>query len=102
MKPTYVLGINAVFHESAAALLRDGRLLAFAEEERFNRIKHGKPPTLRFTGKLPWKAIDYCLRTAGLRLSDVNYFGYSFDPKQLLQDTVGSTGEKKAPLRDPR
>ena len=42
----YILGINAVFHDSAACILKDGRLLAAAEEERFTHIKHGKRPIL--------------------------------------------------------
>jgi carbamoyltransferase len=39
-RPTYVLGISAFYHDSAAALLRDGELIAAAQEERFSRIKH--------------------------------------------------------------
>ena len=40
----YVLGINAAFHDAAAAILKDGQLIAAAEEERFIHIKHGKRP----------------------------------------------------------
>ncbi len=40
----YTLGINAVFHDSSAVLVKDGQLLAAAEEERFTHIKHGKRP----------------------------------------------------------
>ncbi len=53
------LGINAAFHDSAAALVVDGIVVAAAEEERFTRIKHGKRP-LPFTAwELPFNAIDF-------------------------------------------
>ncbi len=52
------LGINASFHDSAAALMRDGEVIAAVEEERFTRIKHGKRP-LPFTAwEATWHAID--------------------------------------------
>ncbi|MEJ7737494.1 MAG: carbamoyltransferase C-terminal domain-containing protein [Chitinophagaceae bacterium] len=80
----YVLGINAVFHDSAACLLKDGRLLAAAEEERFTHIKHGKRPIPFSTYELPFHAIDYCLKVAGIHLNDVAHVAYSFDPHLLL------------------
>ncbi len=55
------LGINAAFHDSAAALVVDGVVVAAAEEERFTRIKHGKRPLPFTTWELPFHAIDYCL-----------------------------------------
>src|SRR5437763_314657 len=58
-----ILGLNAFHGDSAAALVRDGVLLAAAEEERFRRVKH-------WAG-FPAQSIAYCLREAGLRLSDV-------------------------------
>ncbi|MBS3138589.1 hypothetical protein J4207_02685, partial [Candidatus Woesearchaeota archaeon] len=39
---TYILGINSVYHESSACIIKDGKMIAAAEEERFNRIKHAK------------------------------------------------------------
>lgn len=76
----YVLGINAAFHDSAAALVKDGQIIAAAEEERFTHIKHGKRPLPFSTYELPFHAIDYCLKTAGIHLKDVDRFAYSFDP----------------------
>jgi carbamoyltransferase len=74
------LGINAAFHDSAAALVVDGVPLAAAEEERFTRIKHAKRP-LPFTAwELPFNAIASCLGHAGLTLADVDHVAYSFDP----------------------
>lgn len=79
----YTLGINAAYHDSAACLVRDGRVLAAAEEERFTRIKHAKRPVPFSAWELPFHAIDYCLRVAGIHLSDVDHVAYSYDPQQL-------------------
>jgi Predicted carbamoyl transferase, NodU family len=80
----YTLGINAAFHDSSACLIRDGQLLAAAEEERFTHIKHGKRPVPFSTYELPFHAIDYCLGVAGIHLQDVDRIGYSFNPKLML------------------
>ncbi|OPY60415.1 MAG: Decarbamoylnovobiocin carbamoyltransferase [Syntrophorhabdaceae bacterium PtaU1.Bin034] len=76
----YTLGINAAFHDTAAALVKDGRVIAAAEEERFNRVKHGKRPIPFSAYELPFHAIDYCLREAGITLAGVDHVGYSYDP----------------------
>lgn len=80
----YTLGINAVYHDSAACLTRDGVVVAAAEEERFTHIKHGKRPIPFSTYELPFHAIDYCLAAADIRLVDVDAVAYSFDPALLL------------------
>jgi len=80
----YTLGINAVYHDSAASLVRDGEVIAAAEEERFTRKKHGKRPIPFSTYELPYFAIDYCLRQAGITLKDVAHVAYSYDPFLLL------------------
>src|SRR3954470_8312869 len=80
------LGLNAAFHDSSACLVKDGHLLAAAEEERFTRIKHGKRPLPFTTWELPFHAIDYCLETAGIDLADVDHVAYSYDPAVLLGD----------------
>jgi carbamoyltransferase len=76
-----VLGINSVYHESAAALLVDGELVAAVEEERFNRIKHGKEADWDNPHQLPERAIRFCLKHAGLTARDIHHVAYSFDPK---------------------
>jgi carbamoyltransferase len=80
----YTLGINAAFHDSAACILKDGKLLAATEDERFTHIKHGKRPVPFSTWELPFHAIDYCLKVAGIHLSEVDHVAYSFDPYLLL------------------
>ena len=65
------LGINAAFHDSSACLVRDGAVIAAAEEERFTRIKHGKRPLPFTVWELPYHAIDYCLAAGGAELGDV-------------------------------
>ncbi|MVW73188.1 carbamoyltransferase C-terminal domain-containing protein [Bordetella sp. 15P40C-2] len=78
------LGINAAYHDCAAALVRDGHVIAAAEEERFTRIKHGKRPVPFTTWQLPYHAIDYCLAEAGVRMRDVDHIVYSYNPKLLM------------------
>ncbi|GAB3928483.1 carbamoyltransferase family protein [Larkinella terrae] len=79
----YTLGINAAFHDPAAVLVKDGVVLAAAEEERFTHVKHGKRPIPFSTYELPYHAIDFCLKTAGIHLTDVDHIAYSFDPTIL-------------------
>jgi carbamoyltransferase len=68
-----VLGLNAYHGDSAAALVKDGRLVAAAEEERFRRIKH-------WAG-LPTEAMKWCLADAGLKLGDVDHIAINRNPK---------------------
>jgi len=79
----YTLGINAAYHDSSACLVRDGTVVAAAEEERFNRIKHGKRPLPFSAWELPYNAIDYCLSVADIALSDVDHVAYSYEPHLL-------------------
>ncbi|MBV7696428.1 carbamoyltransferase C-terminal domain-containing protein [Streptomyces sp. TRM70350] len=76
-----ILGINALFHDPAAALVIDGRTVAAAEEERFSRRKHGKRPVPFSAWELPEKAAAWCLRRAGLRPQDLDAVAYSYDPQ---------------------
>jgi carbamoyltransferase len=75
-----VLGINAIFHDPAAALVIDGRVVAAAEEERFSRRKHGKRPVPFAAWELPEQSAAWCLRAAGLAPEDLDAIAYSFDP----------------------
>jgi carbamoyltransferase len=75
-----ILGINALFHDPAAAVVVDGRIVAAAEEERFSRRKHGKRPVPFSAWELPEQAAAWCLKEAGLRPQDLDAVGYSFDP----------------------
>ena len=95
----YTLGINAAFHDSAACIVKDGKLLAAAEEERFTHIKHGKRPVPFSAYELPFHAIDYCLATAGIHVNDVDHFAYSFDPFILLGERYRSEAKIDLPLR---
>ena len=75
-----VLGINALFHDPAAALVIDGEVVAAAEEERFSRRKHGKRPVPFSAWELPEQAAAWCLDSAGLEPADLDAVGYSYDP----------------------
>src|SRR5579875_3511540 len=85
----YILGINAVYHDSAACLVEDGRVIAAAEDERFTHVKHGKRPIPFSTYELPYHAIEYCLREAAITLRDVDHVAYSFDPSLQLGRHAG-------------
>jgi len=67
-----ILGISAFYHDSAAALVVDGEIVAAAQEERFTRKKHDHA--------FPVHAIEYCLREAGLKPEDLDYVGFYDKP----------------------
>jgi len=73
--PTYILGISAYYHDSAAALICDGEIIAAAHEERFTRKKQDSG--------FPRKAVAYCLNEAGINLNDLSYV--VFYDKPLLK-----------------
>ena len=70
--PTRILGISAYYHDSAACLVEDGRILAAAQEERFTRRKHDPG--------FPSRAVEYCLREAGLSVRDLDLVGFYEKP----------------------
>lgn len=80
-----VLGVNSVFHESSACLIENGTVVAAAEEERFNRRKHGKPFRIDNPHHVPSNAVDYCLTEADVPPSAVDHVAYSFDPERRLE-----------------
>jgi carbamoyltransferase len=94
-----VLGVNAVFHDPAAALVVDGKIVAAAEEERFSRRKHGKEAVPFSTWEVPAQSAKWCLEHAGIRPEDLDAVGYSYDP--ALAPPVGRdiTADKWEPLR---
>src|SRR5581483_10309478 len=61
----YILGISCYYHDAAAALLKDGVLVAAAEEERFSRSKH--------VSGFPRQAIAFCLAQAGISAAELDY-----------------------------
>ncbi len=75
-----ILGIAGLFHDAAAALVRDGELIAFVEEERLIQQKHAH-------GKFPHQAIRFCLQQAGIRMKEIDYLAFYFDvTRSLLND----------------
>ncbi len=76
-----ILGINCFSHDTAACLLSDGKLIAFAEEERFNRDKHTK--------SFPFAAVDYCLEAGNIDIRDIDLVGFSHQPGIDLARAVG-------------
>lgn len=87
-----ILGVNAVFHDSAAALVVDGQVVAAAEEERFSRRKHGKPAVPFSTWELPVAAIRWCLDHASLHPAQIDAVGYSYDPALMYEEPLDPAG----------
>ena len=72
-----ILGLSAYYHDSAAALVRDGEIIAAAQEERFTRKKHDH--------RFPSNAVEYCLREAGIGAADVDYVVFYDKPFQKFE-----------------
>ena len=88
-----ILGLSAFYHDSAAALLVDGKLVAAAQEERFTRRKHDD--------RFPHQALSYCLDKAGIDASEIDHVGFYEKPflkfERLLETylTVSPVGIKQ-------
>ena len=82
--PIYILGVSAFYHDSAACLIRDGHIVAAAQEERFTRKK--------FDARFPTNAIRYCLQEGKISLSDLKHFVFYDKPlvkfERLLETYV--------------
>ena len=85
--PKYILGISAYYHDSAAALLRDGEIVAAGQEERFTRKKGDSA--------FPARAVEYCLRSAGIGVKDLAFVGFYDKPllkfERILESYLGVT-----------
>jgi carbamoyltransferase len=75
-----ILGVSAHYHDAACCLLRDGELVAAAEEERFSRVKHDP--------SLPGQAFRYCLKQGGITLSDIDCVAYYENPEKKLSRQI--------------
>lgn len=84
---TYILGISALYYDSAACLIKDEKIIAAAQEERFTRKKHDPA--------FPKEAIKYCLKEAGITLDEVDYLGFYDKPflkfERLLETYLTET-----------
>ena len=69
---TSILGISAFYHDSAAAMVIDGKIIAAAQEERFTRKKHDST--------YPFNAIEFVLKKAKIKLSDIDYIAFYEKP----------------------
>jgi carbamoyltransferase len=87
----HILGINAYHGDAAAAIIRDGQLIAAVEEERFNRIKH--------CAGFPAQSIEYCLEAAGIRIEDVEHIGISRNPSANLHKKILFAARRLKPQR---
>ncbi len=80
--PTFILGISAYYHDSAAALIQDGVIVAAAQEERFTRKKHDHD--------FPRQATRYCLEEAGIEAADLDYVGFYDKPLSKFDRLLGT------------
>ena len=80
MKDDYILGLNFLHSDSSACILRNGLLIAAAEEERFLRIKH--------TSSFPIQSINYCLEEANIDISDLNTITINSKPLSVLNKKI--------------
>ena len=76
---TYVLGVSAFYHDSAASLIKDGEIIASAQEERFSRIKNDR--------RFPISAVNYCLERGGIQQNDLNAVVY-YDNTSLTLERI--------------
>ena len=85
-----ILGLNTAYHESSVCLVRDGRLITAAEEERFNRVKHAKAAQVDNPGVLPMNALEHCLREGrhNRGLAGIDHVGFSLDPGARLRKNL--------------
>lgn len=81
-KHSYILGISAFYHDSACALIRDGEIVAAAQEERFSRVKND--------AGFPAKAINYCLEEANINVDDLEAVLYYDTPFKTLERIIAS------------
>jgi carbamoyltransferase len=92
----YILGVSCFYHDAAAALLRDGTLVAAAEEERFSRKKHDFG--------FPNNAIDFCLRQAGITAKDLDYVVFYEKPlikfERILMTALGAFPQSWSVFRE--
>lgn len=72
-----ILGVSAFYHDSAAALVIDGEIVAAAQEERFSRKKHD--------AGFPTQAVAYCLNEAGIEAGDLDYVRSSFSRSSAVK-----------------
>ena len=81
----YILGLSCYYHDSAAALIKNGEIIAAAQEERFSRKKHDS--------RFPKNAVEYCLKSQGINLSEVKQVAYYEKPlltfERLLETYLG-------------
>ena len=80
-----ILGLSAYYHDSAAALVIDGRIAAAAQEERFTRVKHDH--------RFPARAVAYCLGEAGLTPADIDHVVFYEKPHLKFERLLETTSE---------
>ena len=84
-----IIGISALFHDSACCLLQDGYIVAAAQEERFSRLKND--------AGMPVKSFSYCLKRGNISVSDIDLIAYYEDPKLKISRQLATGFNKENP-----
>lgn len=81
-----IIGISALYHDSACCLMQNGRIVAAAQEERFTRIKHDK--------SIPYRSLQYCLETANIDITDIDCVAYYESPEKKYERQCWTFGSQ--------
>jgi carbamoyltransferase len=93
MPSPYILGLSCFYHDSAAVLLKDGAIVAAAQEERFTRKRHDEA--------FPERAVGYCLREAGIGIGEVGLVAFYDKPFLKFFDRIVDSWLAAAPFGLP-
>jgi carbamoyltransferase len=93
-----ILGISGQERDAAAALIRDGVVVAAIEEEKLARIRH---VGINYAGGLPYRAIEYCLDHVGISFDQIDYVAYYLEPEKLFHREVAFRSERAVHATEP-
>ena len=93
MRDMNILGISGQERDAAAALVRDGRVVAAIEEEKLARIRH---IGINYAGGLPFRAIEFCLKSANLTFRDIDCVAYYMEPHKLFHREIAFHSSRAA------
>lgn len=89
----WILGVNSAYHEPSACIIHNGKIIGAADEERFNRLRHGKVADLKNPHWMPERSIRYCMEQAGIRVDELSHIAFSIAPELRLASNVNVDSE---------
>src|SRR5262245_628199 len=94
-----ILGISGQERDAAAALIKDGQVIAAIEEEKLSRIRH---VGMNYAGGLPFKAVDFCLERGRIGFDQLDYVAYYLEPHKLFHREIAFNSSRATQEEDPR